>query len=104
MYLTLYHPRGEGWQRTVIPDLWARWDRGISHSPGWGRTDESDSLILIPCRPDLEIAPGDGILEGEGPEVTPGALKNQLPEVRIVRQAALHRPGSPLDHWEVLAR
>ena len=88
MTVTLYHRTGEGWERTVLPDVWARWSRGEAGG------------VMIP-RDALSL--GDGVWDGEGPELTAGPLKAQLPEVQIVNKLHLHRPGSPLDHWEVTA-
>jgi hypothetical protein len=101
---TIYHRAAQGWVRQVRRDLWVRWSQGLSHASGMGRSDQGESLVLIPWSDETEIAPGDGILLGEGPEVTEGALKGQLPEVQIAQTVVCHRPGSPLDHWEVTAR
>lgn len=104
MTITLYHAQNGAWERTVLPDAWARWNWGADHSGGYSRTDQGESLLLIPWREGLAIAPGDGVLDGEGPEIGPGPLKAADPEIRQVTEAALYRPGSPLDHWEVKAR
>lgn len=103
MTVTVYHGRDGVWEKTVCTDAWARWNRASSHSGGYRREDEGKSLILIPCREGLEIDPGDGIYPGEGPDIS-GAIKTALPRARIVTEAALHWPGSPLDHWEVTAK
>lgn len=79
-----------------------------------------ESLLLIPWRegylPPEEFQntehpgshftfqSGDGILPGEGPELSGGHIKPQLPQARMLSEVHTHRPGSPLDHWEVLAR
>lgn len=79
-----------------------------------------ESLLLVPWRtgylPPEEFAaladpaghftfqPGDGVLEGVGPEIPGQHLKAALPGVQILSEVRCHRPGSPLDHWEVLAR
>lgn len=79
-----------------------------------------ESLLLIPWRegylPPEEFGalrdpvgkftfqPGDGILAGVGPEVDGGHLKTALPQVQVLSEVRCHRSGSPLDHWEVLAR
>ena len=103
MTVTLYHRTGEGWERTVLPDVWARWSRGEAGGALIPRDDGAESLLLIPWREGLAISLGDGVWDGEGPELSAGPLKAQLPEVQIVTAVHLHRPGSPLDHWEVEA-
>ncbi len=104
MTVTLYHRTEGGWDRRVLEDAWARWSLGVSHSAGWSRSDAAQSLLLIPWRADMTLRPGDGVLAGHGPEAGPGPLKETLPEVQIITEVVCHRPGSPLDHWEVTAR
>ena len=104
MTATLYHRSGGGWTRTVLPDVWYRVSRGSARSPGFGRDDQAASLLLIPFQQGLAIDPEDGVFPGTGPEIGAGALKAELPEAQIVTEVHLHRPGSPLDHWEVYCR
>lgn len=104
MTITLYHAGDSGWTRTMLPDVWARWNRGVSHSGGYSRNDAAQSLLLVPFRVDISIAPGDAVLPGEGPEIPAGPVKASLPEAQLVTEVILHRPGSPLDHWELKAR
>lgn len=104
MTVTLYHGGGSCWEKTVLTDVWARWSRGSARDAAIPRDDDGSSLLLIPWREDLTISLGDGVWDGAGPDLLPGPLKAQLPEVQIVIGVDLHRPGSPLDHWEVKAR
>lgn len=104
MTVTLYHRTGDGWTRRVLSGVWARWSHGTTHSAGVSRGDAAQSLLLIPWQQGLEIAPGDGVYDGRGPEVGDGPLKAELPQAQVVNQVSCHHPGSPLDHWEVTAR
>ena len=104
MIVTLYHRTGEGWEKIRVDDVWARWSYGISHQDRISRDDRGESMLLIPWRDGLALDLGDGVFPGEGPDVTAGPLKAQLPESRIITEIHCHRPGSPLDHWEVTAR
>ena len=79
MTVTLYHRTGEGWERTVLPDVWARWSRGEAGGVMIPRDDGAESLLLIPWREGLALSLGDGVWDGEGPELTAGPLKAQLP-------------------------
>lgn len=120
MTVTLYNRHGGGWHRTVLEGLWARWSQGYSYAGGGMDSGREESLLLLPWREDylpprefaaledpaghFTFQPGDGVLEGTGPEVAGGHLKAALPQVQILSEVRCHRSGSPLDHWEVLAR
>ena len=104
MTVTLDHRHGGGWDRTVLDGVWARWSLGAARDSTVSRDDGGESLLLIPWREDLALSLGDGACPGIGPDLTAGPLKAQLPDVRILTEIILHRPGSPLDHWEVKAR
>lgn len=120
MTVTLYNRYGDGWKRTVLEGVWARWSRGYSYAGGGMDGGREESLLLVPWRegylppeefqglPDptghFTFQAGDGVLAGQGPEIPAGHLKTALPEAQILSEVRTHRPGSPLDHWEVLAR
>ena len=120
MTVTLYNRHGDSWHRTVLDDVWARWSQGFSYRGGGMDGGGAESLLLIPWREGYRtpeefqtlsspgncftFQPGDGVYPGTGPEISGGHLKSQLPGVQILSEVRTHRPGSPLDHWEVLAR
>ena len=120
MTVTLYNRHGSTWHRTVLDGVWARWAQGFSYSHGGMDSGREESLLLIPWRegcvspeqfqameqPEacFTFQPGDAVCPGEGPELSPGHVKSQLPQAQIISEVRTHRPGSPLDHWEVLAR
>ena len=118
--VTLYNRHGDGWQGTVLDGVWARWSQGYGYAGGGMDSGRAESLLLIPWRagylPPQEFEAladpaghftfqsGDGVLAGAGPEQVSGHLKAALPQVQILSEVRCHRCGSPLDHWEVLAR
>lgn len=120
MTVTLYNCHQGLWHRTVLEGVWARWSQGFSYTGGGMEGGNAESLLLIPWREGY-MAPeefqalsdpadcftfqaGDGVYPGVGPELDSGHLRSQLPGVQILSEVRTHRPGSPLDHWEVLAR
>ena len=102
--ITLYHPTADGVRRRELTVPYARWVHSADPSGGYLREDGGVSQVLIPWQEDLELAPGDGIYPGQGPEPDGRPLKALSRSMEIIQTLTVHRQGSPLDHWEVTSR
>lgn len=104
MTATLYRRTESGWERQVLRGVFGRWSAGQTQAPGFARTDDAESWLLIPWGTGEPPRPGDGICPGEGPDMENAPLKTQLPWAQTITRVDCFRAGSGLDHWEVTAR
>ena len=75
--VTVYRKKGGAIERTVIPGCYLHWKEDAEYTRT-GRRQERKFLLIQPGQRQ-EVYPGDRVLEGIGPEITPEEWARFLP-------------------------